>query len=342
MGSSSQTTNSSSSSQPGWAPQVADLTNAFSLANGALSQAQGAQAPTNYTAQFTPDQLATFKSMLGYSNNTNTGNLNTSGNTNVTNGTNATGAALTGLNGFNPSATNNPAALEQAASSFVQGQNIPAEVAQATQQANQTANQVTLPQITQNANIGGNADSSRTGIAQGLVEQGLAENAQNLSGALTSQAYSNGLNLAENQANTNNAQSLSALTNEGSLGNNATNTGTNAVSNGINDQGALYSIGENAGQGEQASNQAQLTNELQQYQAALQDPFAALNEYYGIVGSNNWGQNTTGQSTTESSPSAWSVLGGLLGGAGSLAGGLGKMGVTGSGIMSGLGSLLML
>lgn len=325
MGSSTQKTESQSSTTP-WGPQAEALTNAFTAANGALSQAQGAKAPTDYTAQFTPDQLATFKSMLGYANGTDTGNLTSSGNTNVTNGTNATQGALSGLGSFNPATANNPAALVDTANKFVDGQNIPAQVRQAMQSGMETARDVTLPGIERGAAVTGNADSSRTGIAQGLVERGLAENAANLSGALSGQAFANGLSLAENQASTNNAQSLGALTSAGNIGNQTTSTGISGVNNGINDQGALFSIAGQGGAGLQAADQAKLTNELQQYQGAVSNPFDALKQYMSIVGGQSWGGNTSGTSTQTSTPSAWSVIGGLLGGVGSLAGTAGKLG----------------
>jgi hypothetical protein len=46
----------------------------------------------------------------------------------------------------------------------------------------------------------------------------------------------------------------------------------------------------------------------------------------GIIGTNNWGGQTTGTSTTTKTPSAWEVMGGLLGTAGSAAKGLGGLG----------------
>jgi len=79
-------------------------------------------------------------------------------------------------------------------------------------------------------------------------------------------------------------------------------------------------MGENAGQGEQAAQQANLTNQQQQYQSGFSDPFDALRQYMGIIGTQNWGSNSTGSSTTQTSPSAWSVIGGLLGGLGGGAG----------------------
>jgi len=39
-----------------------------------------------------------------------------------------------------------------------------------------------------------------------------------------------------------------------------------------------------------------------------------------IVGSSNWGQNTTGTNNTTSNPSAWDVISGLMSSAGSMMG----------------------
>ena len=327
MGSSTQTTNSSSSSQPDFAPQVGALNTAFNSANTALTQAQGAQAPTNYTAGFTPDQLATFQQMLGYtnSNGTPTSQANT-GSALSSAGTNATTGALDGLGNFNASSTNNPSSLVDAANQYVAGQNIPAQVQAAMQSADEQAQDVTMPGIEQDVTMTGNTNSSRTGIADGLVQRSLAEQAANMSGSMQGTAFANGLNLAENQANQNNTTNLGALSDAANAGTNAANSGVNVGTSSINNQGQLYSLAENAGQGQQAANQADLTNQQQQYQAQTNDPFAALNNYYNIVGSTNWGSSTSGTQTATSSPSAWSVIGGLLGGVGSAANAAGSLG----------------
>lgn len=323
MGSSQ--TQQQQSSTP-WAPQSAALQTAFTDAGGALTQAQGAKAPTDFTAQFTPDQLVTFKSMFGYGSGSNPNQQATSntGTALSTAGTNATEGALSGLGAYDPTKTNNTGSLVDAANQYVAGQNIPAQVRQAMQLGTETARDVTLPQIEQNAAINGNTNSSRTGIADGLVQRGLAENASNMTGALSSQAFANGLNLASNNANANNANTLGALTGAAGAGTSAANSGTNANTSAINDQGNLYTLAGEGGSGEQQANQAQLTNEQQQYQSQVSSPFDAINKYMGVVGANNWGSNTTGTQTT--TPSAWQVIGGLLGGAGSaasMAGGLG-------------------
>jgi hypothetical protein len=55
-----------------------------------------------------------------------------------------------------------------------------------------------------------------------------------------------------------------------------------------------------------------LDNEQQQYQSATTSPYAALNGYMGVIGSNNWGSNSTGTSDTTSTPLAWDTISGLM------------------------------
>lgn len=237
-------------------------------------------------------------------------------------GTNGVTGALSGLSAFNPSATNNPNALVDAANKYVAGQDIPSQVRNALQTATETARDVTLPQIEQNAATSGNTNSSRTGIAQGLVQRGLAEQAANLSGTLSSNAFANGLNLANQQANSNNTLDLGALSSAGSLGNTASATGLAGQAQSISDYIKQLSTAATGGTGLQSGNQADLTNELQQYQSGVNSPFGPLSNLMQIIGSQNWGSQGTGTSTTTSTPSAWSVIGGLLGAAGSLTKGL--------------------
>ena len=310
-----------------WAPQQAALENAFSKAGTALDQAQSAVSPTDFTAQFNPDQLATFKSMLGYANgNTLPGQVGSNAGTNLGVGSSATQGALSGYNSFDPTANlSNPSVLNTA-QAYMSGQNIPAQVRQAMQQGVETARDTTLPGIEQSAATSGNTDSSRTGVAQGIVERGLGETATNLTGALTNQAWNNAINSAINTGNGQNAAVLQKLQSLGVLGNNASTTGGSNATGSIGDQGNLYALAQNAGGGEQAATQADLTNQLQRWQQQTNGPFAALNNYMGIVGSNNWGGTSTTNGTTTTTPSAFSIIGGLLGGAGSMAGMAGGLG----------------
>jgi hypothetical protein len=66
----SQTQQTSSSTQP-YGPQKKSLNFAYDEAKGAYGQASQAQAPDNFVAQFNPDQLNTFNSMINYGNASN-------------------------------------------------------------------------------------------------------------------------------------------------------------------------------------------------------------------------------------------------------------------------------
>ena len=324
----SQQTQQENKSTTPWAPQSAALQQGFDAAGNALqkSQAASANAPTNYTAQFDPALIGQFNNMLGYANNNNTGALSNAGNTAATTGAGASSAALTKLLGYDPTAQNNPSALISQANQFVAGQNIPDQVKASMLNATQTARDVTLPQIEQNASISGNTNSSRTGIADGLVQRGLAEQSNSLENSLNGQAFGQGLQLASNNAQNNNQSLLTAAINAAQAGNGALNSGTNAVNGAISGQGSIFGIGSNAGQGLTAGNQALLDNQLQQYQAGINDPYAALTPYMKLVGSQLYGTNTTGQTTTESNPGIASILGGALGAAGSAASGAADLG----------------
>jgi hypothetical protein len=191
---SSETTKNSSSQTTPWAPQAGALTDIFNNAANAYGTASQATAPTNFTAQFTPDQLATFKSMLGYANgNTTPANQAAAGGALTNAGVTGATGALTGLAGYDPTKLNNPGALIDQANQYASGQNIDAEVANSMLPALQQARDVTLPGIEQNAATSGNTNSSRTGIADGLVQRGLAEQATNLGATLRNQAFTNGL-----------------------------------------------------------------------------------------------------------------------------------------------------
>lgn len=307
MGTSTQTTNSSqnsnsnyngtSSTAPGWAPQLAALTTAFNQAGGALTNAQGVQA--------TP----------GTNTNYDTSGLNTNGATLNTSGTNAATGALSNLTNFNAGAGNNTSGVIDAAKQYADGQDIASQTKAATNGAMEQARDVTLPGIDQAAGATGNANSSRAGIAQGLVQRSLAENYQNTYNDLYSKAYSNGLGLAENQAQSNNTDNLAAYTSGAS-------TGTNAATAGANGQTAALT---NAG--------TQNTNNETNYLGSVSNAYAPLQAYMNLIGSQNWGSTTstngssqtqgTGTSTTESTPSAFSTIAGLLGGGLSAASGLG-------------------
>lgn len=325
--SSTKDTSTTGSTQPGFAPQVGALTTAFNGAQDAYNQASTAVAPTNFTAQMDPAALAAFNQMIQQGGNLSTPDQQAStGAALQTAGTSGVTGALSGLSNYNPSATNNTQSQVDAANQYVAGQNIPAQVAAAMQGATETARDTTMPGIEQNAAIGGNTNSTRTGVQDGIVQRGLAEQSANLNGSLSGTAFANGLSLANNTANENNVNNLGALTTAGNIGNTAANTGVNAGSASVANQGALSSEAAAGGAGLTAAQQAILTNQEQQYQSAVTSPYAAAMGLMGVAGTNNWGQTSTGTNDTTSNPSAWDTISGLMSSAGNAAKGAAALG----------------
>jgi hypothetical protein len=313
------TTSQQSQSQTNpWAPQAAALTDAFGKAQDAYAKSSQAVAPTDFTAGFNPQQLATFQAMIGQGSNMAVPSTQAGAAGALTGaGVSGTQGALSGFAGFDPTASNNTQSIVDSANKYASGQNIDAQVNDAMLNARQTARDVTLPGINQSAAISGNTNSSRTGIAEGLVERGLAQQSANLGASLRSQAFQNGLTLAQQQAQSNKASRLAALGGQGALGASAVSGGNTAGNSSVANTGALDTLAMTGGAGLQAADQAALTNQLQRYQFDTQSPYANLTELMKIIGSGNWGSSTTssgtGTSTEKSTPSTLSTIGGGIG-----------------------------
>ena len=69
MGTSNTKDTTTSNTTDPWAPQAAALSSAFGNAQNAYNQSAQAVAPTNFTAQMTPAQLATFQQMISQGGN---------------------------------------------------------------------------------------------------------------------------------------------------------------------------------------------------------------------------------------------------------------------------------
>lgn len=315
-----KTEGTSSSQVNPWAPQAAALTDVFSKAQVAYdTAASGAKAPTDFTAQFNPEQLATFRQMIARGSNFAVPDSQAAAGGALTSaGVNGATGALSGFSDYDPSDSNNPDNLVASANKYVAGQDIDAQVRNATLQATQTARDLTLPQIEQNAALSGNTNSSRTGIREGLVERGLAQQSADLGATLRSSAFANGLSLAQTQAQNNNAAKLAALSGQGSLGTAAAGQGIDAGSSSIDNIIKQLSTASAGGAGLREADQANLTNQSQQFQAANTAPYENIKQLLSIVGGQSWGSNSTGTSsgTETKSPSIWEIIGGLAGAAG--------------------------
>lgn len=332
MGSSTQQTASQTVSQP-WSVQEPYLQNAFSGAQSAMGTANSNAGsslygtPTQLTAGATPGGLATYQaaidSGLGGQQGT---DATAAGNTYLGGGTAAMNSALTGLGSYSPSANLNTQGAINAGNQYAAGANIPAQVQAAMQPAMQQAQEVTLPGMQRGAAASGNANSSTLGNNVGLVQQGLAQQGQALGTQLEAQYYNQGAQNYMNMGESNNTNALNALSTEGSLGNSYGTTGLSGLSSGVGNQENLYTMAAQGAAGQQANNQSLDTNQSQMYSLGQQSPYTALDNYYNIIGSGQWGGTSNTNSTTTATPSLASTLGGLLGAGSSLLGGNGILG----------------
>jgi hypothetical protein len=278
-----------------WAPQANAITTAFDGAKAALGTAGNAQAPTDFVAGMTPEQVNTFRNMLGFANKSGVSDQNlATGNTLASAGTAGATGALSGLLGFNPSSARD--SIIGDANKYADNPHISGMVDAAMRDARNQVRDITLPGIERSAAVSGNVNNSRMGIAQGLVEREM----------------------------TNVQAVLDSLKSAGGLGGNLAQLGIGARSGAVDDAKGMFDIANTGGAGLQASQQLELDNLLARYQSGVSSPFDALNQYMGIVGSNNWGSEGTmsGTQTTKSTPSAWQVIGGLMGAGGSLMSGI--------------------
>jgi hypothetical protein len=170
-----------SSSSP-WNVQIPYLNQAFNQASGILNQGTGNVYSGDMTAQFTPEQLATFRSMIGQG-----GNAGTLANT----GVNSLTGAANGLASFAPQGgvdSNIAAAGQYANNPYLSGQ-----VDAAMRDARRSVSEDALPGIDRGAALTGNLDSSTSGISKGIVERGLADKTADVSAGLRGNAYNQGL-----------------------------------------------------------------------------------------------------------------------------------------------------
>jgi hypothetical protein len=305
--SSGTTSGTSNSTTSPWQLQSPYLAQAFSGASGALPVAQ----------QYTPEQLAAFMQMQTYGTNVSGPNAVPVSSANAGSALSTTGAtgAATGVNNltnFNPALTNNTANNIANANQYVAGQNIPAQVAADMQSANQEANYVTNPGIDASAAATGNINSSRDAIEHGLVATNLAQTAANTGAQLQANDYNTGLSLSEQQDEANNSAALNAALGLTTGSGYVANAGTAANTGSVGQAGGLYGIANTGITGENT------------------DPFSALQNFYNIIGANNWGNTTSGSttgtsqstgsgsSTSTATPSQLSQIGGWVNLAGSL------------------------
>jgi hypothetical protein len=307
--STTSTKNSSQTSAP-WEVQQPYLQQAFQQANSTQANANANTYTGQQVAQFTPDQLSTFQKMIGYGGNTAGADTSTTVGTNTANaGYGALTGALSNLAGFKPSGSTQ--SNIDAATAYANNPATDGMIDAAMRDARRSVSEDVLPQLARTEANTGNTMSSKNAIRQGVVERGLADATADTSANIRGQQFQTGLQLANQQSQANDNALLDAFKSSASAGGSAIGTGINGIGSGISQMGGLFDIANAGGAGQQASNQAAIDNSKGMSEYANNNAWSNLQNFYNIIGGQNWGGTKTG--TEESTPSMWSTIGSALG-----------------------------
>lgn len=301
-----------------WSGQQPYLQNAFSEAQSIYNTQKGQNAAA-YTGDFyakpTSQMTNAFQQALQFGSGPGAQAANQAvqtGTQNAQMGTQGTQQAMGGLFGLagqDATANNINAASQYANNPYMDGM-VDASMRDARRQVSEQA----LPGLNRNAAATGNMNSSRTGVAQGIIERGLAEKTADVSSQLRGQAYQSGITQAQQDTQ----NKMGALQGAGAMAGNATSTGLSGMNAGVdmnktNTDNAMTSTTMLNGFDQQV-----IDNELAKYDYQQQLPWKNLNNFYNIIGASNWGGTTTSVGTKKEPPSTISTLGMGLGVLGSL------------------------
>lgn len=345
MGNSSTKSGSQFSFQTGhedtspWSVQTPYLKNAFNKAEDAYNQTM-ATGPYqgDYVATGDAQNQAAFQQAYDFgTNKTNNGyvqNLLDQSNGWLNDGTSWMKQGAEGLASLAGDQTDN---IISNASKYADSPYIAGAINAAMSDANRQASENTLPTLYRNA-AGSNAlNSDRAALGEGVVQRGLSDLAGNISADMRYKAYDKGIDTSKGEIDSR-RQTAGAL---GQLGLNTANMGMSGVESGISDQSRLNQMSAAGAEGLRTLRQLGLDNDMAKFQGNTNFPWAALSNYYNIIGDKSWGGTRdwnqmglgTSQETTTTKPGIGSIAGGVLGGVSSLFGGGGG---TSGGASSGL------
>jgi hypothetical protein len=270
-----------------WDVQAPYLQGGFASAADALRQTQSVAGPNQFVSQFTPEQLALYQRMTGYGGNTGVADA-TAKTAGILSGggMSALTAGIDGLRNWTPASMQGILSDANAAANdpSVQGR-----IDASMRDARRSVSEQVLPQIGRNAALGGNINSSRTGIREGIVERGLTDATADTSANIRGDAYNTGLQTALQRAMQGDGNQLSALQALMSGGNTAAGLGINAGNAAVGQAGGLFDIAQGGIAGQQAGSQAAINDALQRYGFQTSQPFQGLQDYWNIVGGQNYG-----------------------------------------------------
>lgn len=315
------TTNQSQTTNP-WSPQIPYLQDVFSNAQSNYNTGAGNVYSGDQVAQYTPDQMNVFAQMLGYGTGSNAAQISANAGTNLVNtGVNGLDSAMQRLLSFKPTdATSNNIT---AAGAYADNPYLSGQVDAAMRDALRYANEQAIPAIQRQAAAHGNVNANTTGqggIAEGIVQRGLADQAGDISSQLRGNAWNQGLQLAESARTADQNAILQALQSTGALGASSAASGVDALNSSVNQQANLFDLANTGAAGQQAANQASIDNARAVSEYPADRLNSLLSQYFQNISGNYGGStNSTGTLTTDTQQNQ-SFASGIAGILGSVAG----------------------
>lgn len=316
MGSLLSGSNKQTNTSTPWAPQGAALQDVFNKAGTAFGNKEGTPFyEGELFAGMDPETSAAIQRMLAYSQNGGAAaadKLGAAGNS-LTDPAAVTGA----INKFAAAAGADPTQSNIAnATAYANNPAIDGMIDAAGRDVRRNLYENELPGLNRAATAGGNVNSSRAGVAEGIMHRGAADSMADISAGLRGQAFDRGLAMSENAR----ASNMGAMGTAAGLYGQQFGQGADALSRSRDMNVSNIGTAIDASSLYQTNNQGQLDADFAKWQGQDSRDMDLLAKYYGIVGSNNWGGTQT--QTTKSSPSILGAVTGL----GSLAAGFGLFG----------------
>lgn len=242
--------------------------------------------PTDFYANLTPDQLSSIDFTRNFVNGVGGqigGMLNNTAIANAGNGAQYGSQAqnlFTQFSGGDPTQTILANAAQYANNPFLEGQ-----IDAANRDVQRSLTEDALPSNARAASITGNTNSSRTGVTDAILTRGAQDRMADTAASMRSAAYNQGLGLASGNYFNNAGLLLDANDAVGkSIGVGQT-AAAGAQAYNQNNNAALFG----AGAAIQADQQGDIQGQIDQ----MNYPWQQLNNYMGVVGSNNWGGSTS-------------------------------------------------
>jgi predicted RecA/RadA family phage recombinase len=293
-----------------WAQQIPYLTQAFSGASDAYNKSLSGM-PQNFVAGMTPEQQTLFNKMYGYGTAQTPAVTATAAGGLFGQGLGAFGSGIQGLQNWAPSGFTSILADAHAAANdpSVQGM-----IDAATRDARYAAGEG-LRQNDQISAGNGTINGSRAGIRDAMIQSRLADTVADTSANIRGDVYGRGLQTALQHAMAGDQSRLAQYNQMLTGGLGGATTGINAGNAAIDQQRGLFDIANSGATGLQTGNQLALNNDIAKWQSL----FSPVQNFYGIVGANDWGGTTnatgTKTGTTTSSPSLFDAAGSMVGAA---------------------------